>query len=107
MRFVPDNWKPRPEDINWAMEKYKISCQEADRQLEEFRDHEFRRDYTDWNRCFRNWFRSADKYDLLFRERQPWKPEVVTEKMKKEDQQKWVEDMHRLGHGGSAKSAKS
>jgi len=37
----------------------------------------------------------------------PKTPEVVTEKMKKEDQQKWVEDMHRLGHGGSAKSAKS
>jgi len=67
MKFVPDGFKPLDKDIVWAMTKFRISRQEADRQLEAFRDHEFRRNYTDWNRCFRNWFRSADKYGLLDR----------------------------------------
>ena len=88
-KFVPDSWKPKIEDINWAIEKFDISAQESTRQLEEFRDHEFRRNYTDWNKCFRNWFRTADKYNLLRRERKPWKPEVITEEIRRKDQEQF------------------
>jgi len=69
VKFVPDTWKPREADIEWAKKTFKITGEEVARQLEEFRDHEFRRDYTDFNRCFRNWFRTADKFELLKRER--------------------------------------
>ena len=68
-KFVPDKFKPRPEDIEWAMEKFNISKAEVNKQLEEFIDHEFKLSYTDWNRCFRNWFRTAEKHSLLTRER--------------------------------------
>ena len=67
-RFVPDKWEPRDADIQWAVDKYRITKEEVERQLEEFRDHEFKRSYTDWNRCFRNWFRTAEKHSLLKRE---------------------------------------
>ena len=95
-KTVPDKWKPRANDIAWAIEKFGITRQEVDRQLEEFIDHEFRRNYTDWNRCFRNWFRSADKYDLLKRERKPWEPEVVTDEMRAEDQKKFDAQIERF-----------
>ena len=99
-KVVPDKWKPRDKDITWAIEKFGITQNEAKRQLEEFCDHEFRRNYTDWNRAFRNWFRSADKYDLLKRERKPWKPEVVTDEMRAEDQRKFDDQIKRFSKSG-------
>ena len=95
-RVVPDKWKPRANDIAWAIDKFGITRSEVDRQTEEFIDHEFRRNYTDWNRAYRNWFRSADKYDLLKRERKPWKPEVVTDDMRAEDIRKFDERITEL-----------
>ena len=96
-KFIPDSFKPREKDIQWAMEKYRITREEVDRQIEELRDHEFRRSYTDWNRVFRNWFRTAEKYELLKRERTYRKPEEVSDEQRYQDQLKFEEDMKRLG----------
>ena len=96
VKFVPDNWKPREEDIALVMERHNITRQEADRQLEELRDYEFKRDYTDFNRVYRNWFRTADKYKLLNREHKPRIVEEVTEEDLVEDRRKWAEDMKRF-----------
>ncbi len=95
-RFVPDSFIPKDKDIAWAMENFGITRQEANRQLEEFRDHEFRRDYTDWNKCFRNWFRSADKYDLLKREHKPRLVEEVSEEQLQRDRAASWADIERL-----------
>lgn len=95
MKFVPDTWKPREADIEWAKKTFKITGEEVARQLEEFRDHEFRRDYTDFNRCFRNWFRTADKFELLKRERVYVAP-VYSEAERQIDAKKAEENLARL-----------
>ncbi len=87
-KFVPNKFEPRQKDIDWAMQKFNISRKEVDRQTEEFRDHEFKRSYTDFNRVFRNWFRSADKYDLLRRERTYRKPEELSQEQHDADAEK-------------------
>ena len=98
-KFVPDNFKPRESDIKWAMDKFKITRDEVDNQLEEFIDHEFKRSYTDWNRCFRNWFRTADKYSLLTRERVYRQPEVIHPKQKEADIIAFHAQVAKLGRG--------
>jgi len=96
-KFVPDNFKPRQSDIEWAMKKFNISRNEADNQLEEFIDYEFKRSYTDWNRCFRNWFRTADKYNLLKREHKYRTVETITDEQKKCDILRFEEQIKRFG----------
>ena len=84
-RFVPNNFKPLEKDILWAMNEFNISREEVDRQLELMIDHEFRRSYTDWNRVYRNWFRSAERFEQLRRERKAYKAEEYTEEDRKAD----------------------
>ena len=84
-KFVPNNFKPRDSDIEWAMKKFNISRDEVDKQLEEFIDHEFKRSYTDFNRCFRNWFRTADKYSLLTRDHKYSTIEPLSDEQKTAD----------------------
>ena len=96
MKFVPDNWNPRPEDITWAINNFNITRQEADRQLEELRDYEFKRHYTDFNRVYRNWFRTADKHDLLKREHKPRLVEEVSEEQLQKDREASWADIERL-----------
>ena len=84
-RFVPDGWVPREKDILWAMKKFNISRDEVARQAESFIDYEFKRAYSDWNRAFRNWFRTGDKYQLLMKERQYRKPEQLTDEQREAD----------------------
>ena len=59
-KFCPEKFEPRPKDVEWAKFAFKITDDEAKRQLELLRDREFRRNYTDWNRVYRNWMRKAD-----------------------------------------------
>lgn len=96
-RFAPDNFKPRESDIEWAMKKFKITRDEVDNQLEEFIDHEFKRSYTDWNRAFRNWFRTADKYSLLTRERVYKQPDELLPEQRKSDIIAFHEQIKRFG----------
>ena len=84
-RFVPNNFKPLEKDIALAMSEFNISREEVDRQLELMIDHEFRRSYTDWNRVYRNWFRSAERFEQLRRERKAYKAEEYTEEDRKAD----------------------
>ena len=96
MKFVPENWTPREADIALVMTRHNITRQEADRQLEELRDYEFKRHYTDFNRVYRNWFRAADKYDLLKREHKLRLVEEPTEEQLQKDREDWAADMKRF-----------
>ena len=95
-KFVPDNFKPKSSDVEWAIQKFDIDETEVNRQFEQMADHEFRRSYTDWNRVFRNWIRKSSELETLYRERKPWKPEVVTDDMRKEDQRSFDAQIERF-----------
>lgn len=95
-KFLPDSFKPRETDIDWAIKKFNIDKAEVENQLEQLRDHEFRRNYTEWNRVFRNWFRTADKHQLLKREHKRRQVEVLTDEQRAEDIRKWEDDMRKL-----------
>ena len=95
-RFFPDNFKPTDVNIKWAIEKFKISRSEVDDQIEQMLDHEFKRSYTDWHRVYRNWFRTADKHNLLKREHVYRTPDVQTSEEKEISDQKGRENLDRL-----------
>ena len=92
-KVPPKGFKPRESDIEWAMKKFNISREEADNQTEEFVDHEFKRHYTHWNKAFRNWFRTAEKYNLLKREYKHRQPEQLSTEEKKRDNIKAIATM--------------
>ena len=90
MKFVPEKWQPRPKDINWAIENFRINYGEVKRQIELMRDHEFRRSYTDFNRVFRNWIRKADEINTLNKEHIYQQPlEMSKEERQREDVLAW------------------
>ena len=95
-RFCPDNFRPLDKNIKWAMEKFRVSRDEVENQLEQMIDHEFKRDYTDWNRVFRNWMRTADKHNLLFRPYKPRVVEIVSDEQREIDARKAEENLKRL-----------
>ena len=94
--FVPDNFIVTDELRSWAKATFRIDDKEVDRQTEEWRDFEYKRAYTDWTRCWRRWFRQAEKYDTLKREHKPRVVEVLSEDQRQKDILKWNEDMKRL-----------
>lgn len=95
-RFAPKDFEPTDKNIKWALETFKISRKELDRQTELMLDHEFRRSYTDFQRVWRNWIRKADEIGTLKREYTHRKPEVVTEDMRQQDMTKFQEQMQSL-----------
>jgi len=95
--FVPDSFRLSDGLKSWATAKYRIDDAEAERQFELMRDHEFRRQYSDWSRVYRNWIRKADELGTLKRERKLRKPAELTAEQKQEDLAKWEADMLRLG----------
>ena len=96
MKFVPDNWKPRPEDITWAIEKFGITQQEADRQLELMRLNEYKRHYTCWWRAYRRWMINAAKWGQLEFEHKPRLVEEVSEEQLEKDREDFKQDLKRL-----------
>ena len=90
-RFVPNNFKPRQSDIDWAIKEFDISREEVfrhldgDRDVKGLRDHEFPRPYTDWNRVFKNWLKKAYQLGHMRRERKAYKAEEYTEEDRKAD----------------------
>ena len=96
-KFCPDNFKPRPNDVEWAKTEFKVSEKEVKRQLELLRDHEFRRNYTDWNRVFRNWMRKAEDMQAFKRERKHKTIEILSEEEKTTDAQKAWAQMKKYG----------
>ena len=95
-KFAPDNFKPSEKNILWAMDKYKISRDEVQNQVEQLLDHEFKRSYTEWQRVFRNWIRTADKHGLLTKEHVYKTVETVSPEQKAEDDRKANENLARL-----------
>ena len=96
MRFFPQNFKPTDVNIKWAMDKFNISREEADNQLDEMIDHEFKRSYADWQRVYRNWFRTAEKHNLLKRDYVYRTPDVQSPEQKEISDQKGKENLDRL-----------
>ena len=92
MRFVPEKWSVREKDVEWAMKEFNITKKEVERQIGEMRDYEFRRHYTDFNRVFRNWIKTADRLNKLHRERSYRKPAQITAEERAQDSAKsWAE----------------
>ena len=59
-RLVPDTFELTDELIAWTRDKApNLSVIE---EIEIFKDHEFKRPYTDWSRVWRNWVRNWVKY---------------------------------------------
>ena len=96
-RFCPEKFEPRPKDVEWAKFAFKITDEEAKRQLELLRDREFRRNYTDWNRVYRNWMRKADELKLFRREHKHRTVEILSDEERKTDAQKAWEQMKQYG----------
>jgi hypothetical protein len=95
--FVPDSFTVTDGLRAWAKAKYHIDDAEIDRQFELMQDHEFRRQYSDWSRVFRNWIRKADELGTLKRKRTQRRPEELSAEQKQRDLLKWEVDMKRLG----------
>jgi hypothetical protein len=95
-KFVPDNFTPRPKDIQWAIKEFDIDSKEVTRQFELMRDYEFKRNYTDYNRVFRNWMRKADELQLLRREHKYKTQHELTEEERQQDIEKFKEQMKRF-----------
>ena len=93
-KFVPESFKLRDQDVEWAIKEFRIEKKEVLRQLELMRDHEFRRSYTDWNRVFRNWMRKAEVIESLQRGRR--KPDEYTEEQRQVDARKAWAELNRL-----------
>ena len=91
--FVPDNFIVTDELRSWAKTTFRIDDKEVDRQTEEWRDFEYKRAYTDWTRCWRRWFRQAEKYATLKREHKPRGIEVISDETKKSDAAKAIAQM--------------
>ena len=94
--FAPDDFQPIEDNFEWAILKFSISRKECEAQTELMLDHEFKRGYTDWQRVWRNWMRKAEEIQTLRRERKAWKPEVVTDEMRKEDIKKFDDQIARF-----------
>ena len=95
-KFCPDNFKPTEKNILWAMEKFNISRDEVENQVEYLLDHQFRRDYTEWQRVFRNWMRKANEINTLTREHVYRQPDELSSKDKLISDEKGKENLDRL-----------
>ena len=96
-RFCPDKFKPKQTDIEWAKKEFNVSEKEVNRQLALMRDHEFRRNYSDWNRVFRNWLRKAEDMQSFKREHKHRTIEQLSDEDRKTDAQKAWEQMKKYG----------
>ena len=84
-RFVPDDFIPTVKNQRWARITFCIDHDEVERQTEMFIDHEFKRSYTDWQKCWRNWIRKADEIQTMRRPHIPKTPEELSEEQKSID----------------------
>lgn len=95
--FAPDDFEITEDRLKWAMETFGITKKEVERQTDEWHDYEYKRAYSDWNRAWKRWFRQADKFGTLHRERVVRKPQEVSDEERQADLLKWERDMERLG----------
>ena len=95
-KFAPEKFRPSEKNILWAMETFNISRKEVENQVGQLLDYEFKRNYTEWQRVFRNWMRTADKHSLLTKERVYYKPDVLTPEEKAISDEKGQENLDKL-----------
>ena len=91
--FAPDNFEITVERLQWAVDTFKITKAEVERQTELWHEYEYRRAYSDWNRAWKRWFRMAQKYDTLKRPLKARQAEQVSDKQRKDDARKAVVEM--------------
>jgi len=83
--FAPDDFDVTPDRLKWAMQTFSITEKEVKRQTEEWHDHEYKRAYSDWNRAWKRWFRQADKFGTLHRDRKLRVVEEVSDEQRQAD----------------------
>lgn len=83
--FAPDDFDLTQERKKWAMETFNITEEEVMRQTDEWHDYEYKRAYSDWNRAWKRWFRQADKFGTLKRERQLRAVKELTQEQRQAD----------------------
>ena len=96
-RFAPADFEVTPERLEWAMRTLGIDEAEVMRQTELWQEHEYKRAYTDFGRCWKRWLRNAEKYGTLRRERKLRLVQEITPDQRQADLVKWAADMQRLG----------
>jgi len=95
-KFFPNNFKPTDVNVQWAIDKFRLSKAEVEDQLEQMMDHEFKRSYTNWSMVYRNWFRTADRHNLLKREYVYRTPDVQSQEEKEVSDEKAKANLDRL-----------
>ena len=57
-RSVPTYWQPHEKHRIWAADN---NVADFDQAVEQFKYYEFKRVYTDWDKCFFRWLRNSEK----------------------------------------------
>jgi uncharacterized protein YdaU (DUF1376 family) len=74
-RFVPEEFQITAALMEWARkERPDLNL---DVEVEKFRDYEFARAYTDWERVFKNWIRNAKGQSFQKAAQKSFKPDLV------------------------------
>lgn len=63
VRFVPDEWAP--SDAAWQFAVDRLGLDRSAKEIELFREHEFHKPKTDWDRAWRNWARRVGDYQAV------------------------------------------
>ena len=90
--FVPDSFELNEKSIDFAM-KHGLSKEMVSDQFEAMQDCEFKQNYRDWDRVFRNWIRRGIKWGDITPPRKPRSVEVITDEQYKSDADKAVAQM--------------
>ena len=73
--FCPEDFTLSDKSVDFA-KKHGLNDQTIEDQFEAMQDQEFNRNYSDWDRVFRNWIRRGIKWGHIV---SPWEPRVVEE----------------------------
>ena len=83
--FVPNDFIVTDHLKSWAKTTFNISDKEVDRQVIQWRLHEYKRAYSDWAKACQRWFYQADKYGELRRDYKLRTVEELTAEEQKRD----------------------
>lgn len=59
--FVPDDWTMSPKLLKWTKDK-GLTDQQIEDELENFRDHQYKRQMMRPDACWRNWVKNSIKW---------------------------------------------
>jgi hypothetical protein len=70
-RSIPENWKPRPEEIEWCARAFpKLDWKDEAHRFVDYWTGTGKQ-MVDWNATFRNWLRNANKFAVRDEGRRP------------------------------------